>query len=162
MSIVGVYKEIQDQHMNIVSISKEKNNYKINSFEFIHDIHTMIFTVESFLCGFVGAVGNESRTRYEGRAGNMSKLDSHFIITHIRIHILWTNKLFQINFKQLFFNLVRFSPLHLYHPAYKLIELFWNFVLLNLFFLCFFPLFLSLSHFRFNSWMCLFMWPHNA
>lgn len=87
MSIVGVYKEIQDQHMNIVSISKDKNNYKINSFEFIHDIHTMIFTVESFLCGFVGAVGNESRTRYEGRAGNMSKLDSHFIITYTYVYI---------------------------------------------------------------------------
>lgn len=60
----------------------------------------MIFAVESFLCGFVGAVGNESGTRYEGRAGNMFKLGFYSIITHSNTDIAAG----QTNYFKLIFN----------------------------------------------------------
>lgn len=57
MSIVGVYKEIQDQHMNIVSLSRKINpEITTNIYSYAEMI---IFSVESVLCGFISAVGNE-------------------------------------------------------------------------------------------------------
>lgn len=44
MSIVGVYKEIQDQHMNIVSIMKNDQKMVMNT---AFDVHFSIFTIYS-------------------------------------------------------------------------------------------------------------------
>lgn len=75
MSIVGVYKEIQDQHMNIVSIMK-KNQAMASC---LHPYSLVIFPVESFLRWFVGAVGNEFGARYEGRTG---KIPAYSLLSH--------------------------------------------------------------------------------
>lgn len=123
MSIVGVYKEIQDQHMNIVSIIMMKEQMKNE-----HSIYSwwslVIFTVESFLRGFVGAVGDELGAWYEGRAGKI-----HSIVA-LYYHIL-TNKLLQINFKQLY--LISSGFLTYFLPKTNWI-IFGNFVFVNLFF----------------------------
>lgn len=138
MSIVGVYKEIQDQHMNIVSIMKLNNE---TEYEFIGWCSFVIFTVESFLCGFVGAVGNESRTGYESCAGKNS--DSHALYYHIL-----TNKLFQINFKQLY--LISSGFLTCFLPTKKIKKTNWI-ILEN---------FVFAKSFRTWFYMRLFMWPH--
>lgn len=70
MNIVGVYKEIQDQHMNIVSFEIIFNYFRVLSNFFLKLFHSrhVSSTVESFLCRFIGAIRNKLRKRYKSCA----------------------------------------------------------------------------------------------
>lgn len=105
MSIVGVYKEIQDQHMNIVSMMRWKKR-EINGYEFDRDDHSLSFSLCLWylqLKAFYVDLLVPLETNLE-RDTKVVQVKFFFLVSFdllfIYYHIL-TNKLLQINFKQL-------------------------------------------------------------